>query len=166
MITHEEAKAWFDYDATTGRLVRKDGAPWKLTFYQLPTGYRHTSIKGKTCYEHRLVFLWHHGFVPKEVDHIDCDKTNIRIENLRAATPTQNRHNVRKRRHNTTGAKGVVFHPKCRLKPFQAKIAKGGRVFSFGYYASIEEAVKAYEIGAKRVAGDFARCDFNVADKD
>ena len=159
MITLDECRGWFEYDQENGGLIRRASAPFKLRWVVMASGYIHTNVRGKTHYAHRLVFLWHHGFIPSVVDHIDGDKGNNRIENLRAATHTQNKYNVPMRRNNTTGAKGVVFHPKCTRKPYQAKIAKHGRVFSFGYYATVEEAAKAYEAGAKRIAGEFARAD-------
>lgn len=154
MITHEECRAWFDYDGDIGHLVRKPTAPYR-------SGYLHTNVHGKTLYEHRLVLLWHKGYLPEVVDHRDQNKANNRIGNLREATHTQNKHNVSKRSHNTTGAKGVVFHPRCPRNPFQAKITKHGRTYSFGYYPTVELAAAAYAEGAARVAGDFAYSDFN-----
>ncbi len=127
----------------------------------MATGYLHTNIQGKTWYQHRLVWLFFNEDLPPVIDHIDGNKSNNRIENLRAADHTQNKHNVPKRRHNTTGAKGVVFHPKCTGKPYQAKIVSHGRTHSLGYYATVAEAAAAYEAGAKRIAGEFARPDFN-----
>lgn len=160
MITYEECRAWFGYDDKNGGLVVREMAPFTLRPHVLKSGYVTRAARGKTMYEHRLVFLWHKGYCPPVVDHRDQSKGNNRIGNLRAATHTQNKHNVKKRRHNTTGAKGVVFHPKCRLKPYQAKIVKEGRTYSFGYFPTIEEAAKAYAEGANQVAGEFACPDF------
>lgn len=161
MITRDEVLAWFVYSPTEGGLIRKASAPIKLTTYQLANGYQFRNVRGKTIYEHRLVWLFFNEELPQVIDHIDGNKSNNRIENLRAATHTQNKHNVPKRSHNTTGAKGVVFHPLCPIKPYQAKIVKHGRTHSLGYYATVEEAAAAYEIGAKRIAGEFAKSDFN-----
>ena len=91
------------------------------------------------------------------IDHIDGDPSNNRIENLRACTNSQNQFNSQRKCHNRSGCKGVVFHPKCPRKPWQAKIAKAGRVFSLGYYTTLEEAAAAYAAGAAEHAGEFAR---------
>jgi hypothetical protein len=56
------------------------------------------------------------------LDHINRDPRDCRIENLRVCNNAQNQYNIAKRRHNTSGFKGVVFHPKCPRKPWQAKI--------------------------------------------
>jgi hypothetical protein len=60
--------------------------------------------------EHRLIFLWHHGWMPEQVDHIDVCRTNNSIENLRAATANQNQRNKPLQCNNTSGAKNVRFH--------------------------------------------------------
>lgn len=161
MITYEECRAWFDYDEDSGHLVRKPTAPYRLHWVSMASGYIHTNVRGKTLYEHRLVFLWHKGYLPEVVDHRDQSKGNNRIGNLREATHTQNKYNVQKRSHNTTGAKGVVFHPLCTLKPYQAKIVKNGKTHSLGYYPTVELAAAAYAEGAKRIAGEFANPDFD-----
>lgn len=70
-------------------------------------GYVHIQI-GKHKYKvHRLVFLMHHGYLPKIVDHIDGDKTNNRIENLREATKQQNCFNSKLKVNSTSGVKGI-----------------------------------------------------------
>lgn len=138
MVTREEVLAWFVYSPTEGGLIRKASAPLKLTPYHLANGYQFRNVRGKTIYEHRLVWMFFNADTPPVIDHIDGNKSN-----------------------NTTGAKGVVFHPLCPLKPYQAKIVKHGRTHSLGYYATVEEAAAAYEIGAKRIAGEFAKSDFN-----
>lgn len=159
MITYQECRDWFDYDAEEGGLVARSSAPYLLRPFVLPTGYVSRNARGQTLYEHRLVFLWHHGYLPAVVDHRDRDKKNNRIGNLRAATHTQNKHNVPKRSHNTTGAKGVVFHPRCRTNPSQAKIVSRGKTYSLGYFPTVDLAAAAYAEGARRIAGEFAHSD-------
>jgi len=57
-----------------------------------------------------LIFLYHHGYLPKFVDHIDGNKKNNRIENLREATKSQNAMNQKVSTRNTSGIKGVMWH--------------------------------------------------------
>ena len=59
-------------------------------------GYIKTSIDGKRYYNHRLIFLINHGYLPKFVDHIDRNRSNNRIENLREVTNQQNSFNMNK----------------------------------------------------------------------
>lgn len=159
MVTYEEVRAWFTY-TEDGKLERKPTAPYKLRQARLPSGYLFTNVRGKTTYIHRLVWLWHHGWLPEVVDHIDRDKGNNRIENLRAATHTENKYNTDRKSHNTTGAKGVVFHKNCPRKPYQAKIVRNGRTHSLGYYPTVALAAAAYAKGAEEIAGEFANPDF------
>lgn len=56
-------------------------------------GYWVIWLNKKTHYTHRLIFLFHHGYLPEFIDHIDGDRSNCKIENLRAATRSQNNSN-------------------------------------------------------------------------
>ena len=114
---------------------------------------------GKAEYLHRLVWMFHHGRVPAQVDHIDGDTRNNRIENLRECTSAQNQFNSRRKVNNRSGVKGVVRHEKCTGKPWHAKINAAGRRISLGYHATKEEAARAYAAGAAIHAGEFARPD-------
>lgn len=160
-MTNEELHEHFVYEADTGLLRRIKGGrkpyPWR------PIGnkgaYLCTTFQGLTYYLHRLVWQYHHGSIPKMVDHRDGDTRNNRVENLRECTNAQNQYNSARKVTNRMGAKGVVFHPLCKSRPFQAKIAKAGRVISLGYYATVEEASAAYARGATAVAADFARVE-------
>lgn len=158
-MTHDELLQLFVYEPDTGMLRRISGGrkeyPWRAIGYK--GRYRAFTHQGKTYYLHRLVWLYHHGYTPAMIDHIDGDPSNNRIENLRECTNAQNQYNGPRKCHNRSGCKGVVFHPKCPRKPWQAKIAKAGRVFSLGYYATLEEAAAAYAAGAAKHAGEFAR---------
>jgi len=58
-----------------------------------PDGYYHVTYRGKKYLLHRLVFFMHHGYWPDMVDHIDRDKSNNRIENLRDVSPYESAKN-------------------------------------------------------------------------
>ena len=72
-------------------------------------GYTAVHINGRSYLLHRLIFLMHQGFLPAQVDHIDLDKTNNRIENLRASDASGNRCNVTAAKNNTSGYKNVFW---------------------------------------------------------
>lgn len=97
---------------------------------------------------HRLVWLLHNEDMPEIVDHINHDRTDNRIENLRAVTLSENNANMDMRSDNKSGFKGVSFH-----KGSGKWVAKlKGR--TLGYFASPELASKAYT--------DAARAEFGV----
>lgn len=76
-------------------------------------GYWRTSLGGTRYMVHRIIWELHYGKVPEGllVDHIDLDRANNRIENLRLATYRQKKKNTNKAmdKRNTTGATGVKF---------------------------------------------------------
>jgi HNH endonuclease len=59
---------------------------------------------------HRAVFMYHHGYLPQTVDHINNNKLDNRIENLRPASHSQNNANTKLRKSNTTGIKNVSWN--------------------------------------------------------
>ncbi|WP_179038262.1 HNH endonuclease signature motif containing protein [Limnobaculum xujianqingii] len=156
-MTQNDAKKLFVYEQLTGMLRRMGGRkpyPWHGTGKD--RRYLATSIGTKTYYLHQLVWLYHHGYIPKMIDHINRNPRDCRIENLRPCTNAQNQYNIAKRGHNTSGFKGVVFHPRCSRKPWQAKIVVRGKVKSLGYYPTKEQAAEAYAKGASFYAKEFA----------
>ena len=72
-------------------------------------GYRQLSINKKVYFAHRIIFLMHHGYLPKEIDHIDGNPLNNSIANLREVTHSQNQWNHKLRSDNKTGIKGVTW---------------------------------------------------------
>lgn len=102
------------------------------------TGYVQIGIKGKKYSAHRLIFLYHHGYLPKEIDHIDGNRSNNLIENLRAATVEQNRHNRKLSKNNTSGIKGVSWHKNA--KKWTVNLMTNKKLKNFGFYFDIDYA--------------------------
>lgn len=96
------------------------------------------------------------------IDHRDTDGLNNRRYNLRRSTPMQNSRNQGKRRHNTTGFKGVFLDKRAigRPKPWTSSIQIGGRLKWLGSFAEKEEAALAYDAAARLHHGAFARLNF------
>jgi len=110
MITQETALKTFQY--ADGSLYWKDArqkvkAGSKAGYLNPSTGYEVVFIDCKRYRTHRVIYLMFHGYLPKEIDHIDGDKTNNRIENLREASRTQNEFNKGLRKHNLLGISNV-----------------------------------------------------------
>lgn len=116
-------------------------------------GYRSIYICNKIYKEHRLVFFIHNGWWPEEVDHIDGNRSNNKIENLRAATKTQNQHNRGKDKTNTTGFKGVSK----RKDKFIARINIDKKSKHIGLFDTAKEAYDAYCKKAIELRGEFAK---------
>jgi hypothetical protein len=92
--------------------------------------------KEKRYGAHRLVWAWHYGVWPKEhIDHIDHDKKNNRIENLRDVTRVENLRNASLRSNNKSGVPGVGW----RAKTKKWSVTIGSRYL--GEYQTFEEAV-------------------------
>jgi len=106
-------------------------------------------------YVHRLVAL-HFISNPenkKYVDHIDGDKTNNKIENLRWATSRENAANARMPTTNTSGVKGVSWD-KSRSK-WMVRISINGKQTNLGYFSTIEEATEVRRKSAQEHYGEF-----------
>lgn len=77
---------------------------------KMPTGHIYAAQSLPTRYLHREVLGLRGGGHKVEGDHLDGNTLNCRRENLRIATPTQNRRNKTRRRNNNTGFAGVSYH--------------------------------------------------------
>lgn len=122
-------------------------------------GYRVFGIKGRQFRLHRVVWLYHYGKWPKgHIDHIDGNKLNNNIDNLREASIKQNSYNQGKRKNNTSGYKGVTWH-KGHQK-WYASIKINGNSKYLGSFSCPKEAHDAYCEAAKIYHGEF----MNVGD--
>ena len=139
-ITQAELKARFQYEA--GNLIRLDGIK-KGQIAGFSNGGYWMVRPGKRVYRaHVLVWLYHHGYIPENsIDHIDGDKLNNRIENLREVTNQCNIRNTGNFFHNTSGVKGVSWFK--RDKKWKAHVAVNRKTHHLGYYRDFNEAVCA-----------------------
>lgn len=105
-------------------------------------GYIIISLDGIPYKAHRLAWLYVHGEMPAAiVDHINRDKTDNRIANLRLATRSENARNINRRRDNTSGITGVTFLPKTSR--WAAKLTVNSWNHFLGSFATKEEAIAA-----------------------
>lgn len=118
------------------------------------SGYAEVRINQRSYAVHRIIFFMFNGYMPKCIDHINMDKCDNRIENLRPATLSQNGINSRNRRNNTSGYKGVSF---CKsTKKWKASIKCQGKNINIGYFNDIKEAAKARKKTEIELFGEFA----------
>lgn len=117
-------------------------------------GYLQVKFFKKQSYVHRLIFLYHHGFLPKSVDHINGNKIDNRIENLRSAAYFENMMNVKKTSSNKSGYKGVSFNTK--RQKWIAQIKRNKEHFYLGEFDTPEKAHEIYCQKAIELHGQFA----------
>lgn len=103
-------------------------------------GYYRVGIDGKKYLLHRIIFLWHHGYLPKYLDHIDKNKTNNRIENLRETTSQNNNRNSSQRK-SSSGIKGISWDRRRFKWCSQIEINK--KPYNLGRFDSFDDAVFA-----------------------
>ena len=118
-------------------------------------GARVIRINKKLYLEHRLVFLFHHGYLPKKIDHINGDRSNNKIENLRECTSAQNSWNSKTPTTNTSGVKGVSWND--INKRWRARFKCNKKIIEVGSFIDIDQAKKAIEDARKMHHGNFAK---------
>ena len=111
--------------------------------------YRRIRLHGKAYFAHRIAILITEGaWPPNEIDHIDGDKSNNRLANLRHATRSENNQNQRRaHKGSRSGVLGAYFHK--RMKKWQSSVAVDGKSFHLGTFSTMEEAQSRY-LEAKR----------------
>ena len=118
-------------------------------------GYRRIKFKGAKYYTHRVVwFLVTKEQPPLILDHINNNRLDNRIENLREVTINQNAHNRSMNSNNKSGVKGVCWS--TTTNKWVVYIKTGGKQRTLGSYVNLEDAAEASQIARKTLHGEFA----------
>lgn len=158
LVTYSKLIEVLDYDQNTGvfRWAKKVANCVKISqLAGTPSaqGYLRIRIDGQLHMAHRLAWLYVYGKWPEKfLDHIDGDRLNNSIENLRPATASQNQHNKSVGKHNKLGIKGVSRQG----RKFRAMIRTPGKHVTLGLFDTAEEAKQAYDRASAALHGDFA----------
>jgi hypothetical protein len=154
-------REYLDYHPESGELRWRKGNNRKVKVGDLvgkvnTTGYRCTKIGGKYYLLHRICWALHYGEDPHPlpVDHMDGDKLNNRINNLRTVTYTENSLNRKLLTTNTSGHRGVTM---IRGK-WRARGTLHGRITDLGSYDCKEDAITA-RLNFERENNIFVRTD-------
>lgn len=148
LISHDELLRTVSYDPQTG-VVRRlvyDHAHRSNEGSVLGTpsdeGYLRASINGKFYHLHRLVWFYSTGAWPIGViDHVNRDRADNRISNLRDVTHPQNCMNIAPRKGNSSGFRGVRVKASGR---FAARLRIGGHFTHLGTFDTARAAFDAY----------------------
>lgn len=162
MLTRDEVLDRLDYDETTGTFTykRRVGRAGKGTVagHVHKTGYVHIFVDGQRIMAHRLAWFCAYGEMPnKQVDHIDGNRANNAISNLRLCNQSQNQANTKKPASNTSGFKGVSWHR--RVGKWGAQIKINGQQKHLGYFHDKKLAGAAYADALVKNFGNFARTE-------
>src|SRR5262245_27259423 len=146
MITQAELKEHLYYHPGSGDFVRIRRGARGVNFVGQqagtadPRGYIVVEVKRRSYYGHQLAWLYVHGQWPKEIDHINRDKSDNRIANLRDVPHGWNVCNKPSR--SKAGFMGVVERRYGRR--YHAQIKINGYMQHLGAFATAEEAAAAY----------------------
>lgn len=149
-------KEYFYYDSETGVFsrIKSSGGRSKLgPITKKNKGYLVARFQNKSYYVHRLVFQYVYNKCPKIVDHVNGNKLDNCLLNLRSASLKQNQGNAKKAKTNTSGYKGVSYHKKT--KKWQAHIGSPKKYL--GLFKTAKEAHVAYINAARIEYGKYAR---------
>lgn len=151
MITQDELKAELFYIEETGVFVRN-----KKTRGKKPNagcfagcldkdGYIRITVLGKPYQAHRLAWLYVYGRFPeKYIDHINGQRNDNRISNLRDVDMTTNMQNIRKSMSSNKTCGLLGASKETNRNAFKAQIQINGKKITIGYYKTPQEAHQAY----------------------
>lgn len=158
MITQNHLKSILNYDQETGIFT------WKIKKGKKVAG----SIAGKDChgyisigidyhqyFAHRLAWLYVYGVMPSKIDHVNGNKSDNRILNLRPANTSQNACNSKVRSDNSSGIKGVSWDK--TYKKWYAKCCINQKQYNLGKYINKADAEKAVIEFRNKHHGEFSR---------
>jgi len=150
-LTQESLLEWFDYDGKT--LSWKDKSKeTKICFNK--AGYPVIRFNKNARLVHRLVYLMAHGYLPPELDHINNDKKDYSINNLRPATSSENKQNKSAEKDNRSGYKGVSWD--IRYKRWIVRASKNKKRYASVGFKNAEDASEFACLLRDMLHGDFA----------
>lgn len=159
-LLHETLIKLLDYNINTGLFTWKCNRSGSAKKGTVAGAFKHTSgyvvikVMGNIYLAHRLAWFYVYKVWPNNlIDHIDRDKHNNKLNNLREATYIDNNRNSLIHGSNTSGSRGVFFD--TSINKWRSQIYINKVRHNLGTYNTIEEATIAYTTEAKKVFGDF-----------
>ena len=152
MPSKNELQVLLRYETETGFLFwkktnKRAGSMPKYTCLK-HCQYRRITVSRVAYIEHRIIYQLHYGDLTTQdaIDHIDRNKLNNKIENLRKADVYLNNQNQGDRKNNTSGYKGVSWSK--QRQQWRATITVKNKHKHIGFFICKEKAYEAY-LGAR-----------------
>lgn len=136
MLTQDRLRELFDYQ--NGGLIRKRNGKPVICSVSKNQDYLRVFVDGKPHRLHRLIFSHQHGYLPKVIDHIDGNKLNNKIENLREVTQQQNCINKKHHKNSSSPYKNVYWNNDA--KKWAVVVSVNQKRKYFGVFKDIELA--------------------------
>lgn len=141
-LTQEEVSESVLYDPCSGKFYREICGDLVEFGYVCSNGYVYIRIDGKIYSAHRMAWLYHYGYTPRmEIDHIDHDRENNRIDNLRVVTRQENQRNRSLSSNNKSGVIGVHFDENS--EKWRASITLNNKTKHLGSFEIFKDAVES-----------------------
>lgn len=174
-FTQTDLASRFSYDPKTGLIVRlvnsysgRGGSKIQARAGDIAgsvnasTGYVEFRIDSVIVKAHLVAWVLYHGYVPEhDIDHINKDKTDNRISNLREVTRSCNVRNRLTLENNTSGFSGVSFS--IREQKWKTYVTVNNKRLDLGTYKELLEAVSARTYA--EILLDWKECDRSVETK-
>lgn len=155
----EELHELFTYDPATGEIRNKiDRGPRAKSGSVAGTinnlGYVIIGIGKKYYKAHRIAWVMAYGAISGHIDHANGDPSDNRITNLRQASRSQNMHNCKVRRDNSSGVKGVSLRARCGK--WKVHVMCGGKTYRATHETKEEAEMDAIK-ARRELHAEFAR---------
>lgn len=154
ILSKEYLHTLFEYD--NGYLLSKTKRGCTTVGKKIGTlhkdGYVSTTINRKRFYVHRLIYMMFYGEIPKFIDHIDRNRANNKIENLRPSTGSQN--NTNSKGFSKSGYKNIYYDK--RRNHYYVVLVLNYKKNYFGTFKDLELACLVAEEARNKYHGEFA----------
>ncbi|WP_444461612.1 HNH endonuclease [Rhodobacter capsulatus] len=151
----------FSYDPETGVLRWKISTTRSVKVGDVAgcignKGYVSVSVSATSFKAHRLIWVMHHGDIPPDmqIDHINGNRSDNRIANLRLVSCKENGCNKLRNKNGVSGLKGVSWNSESGK--WMAKICANGKTHYLGRFDCKAAAHFAYLVAADKLHGEFA----------
>ena len=146
-ITYQEDGSLV-WNKTKGRAVKGQAVGWSSK-----DGYLEAQVSGKRYKVHHIVWKLHHGFFPDRLDHINGNRTDNRISNLRQCSVAENSRNRKNKEYRELPRN--IYYYKTAGK-YRVCLMKDGKAHSFGVFDDLSLAETIAKQARELYFGEFS----------
>ena len=153
--SQSELQSMLEYDPATGIVTWKEGRSnilkGSVAGCLHPSGYKVMGFNNQTHRLQRIIWVYMFGYIPEGfyIDHINGNKIDNRLENLRLATNNQNQQNRPAPKNSSSGYRGVTWHK--QMNKWMSRICHNRKRTTIGFFDSAQEAYDAYREQANQL---------------